>query len=84
MNEGKKFFYEGRYYSTEEEFIDGVVSFNKRVIDETSVDSLLAQLTSCIKINLEIHEPKMTNSMLRFKLEKILIYAIKELFTVES
>jgi hypothetical protein len=84
MSEDKKFFYQGTYYFTEEEFIDGVDSFNKRIVDETSVDSLLTELTSCIKINLEIHEPKMTNSMLRFKLEKIFIYAIKELFTGES
>jgi hypothetical protein len=84
MNECNKLFYEGTYYSSEQEFIDGVVNFNKRTIDETSIDSLLAHLTACIKINLMVHEPKPTNSKLKYKLMKVLNYAIKEIFTVEN
>ena len=82
MNEEKKFFYEDTYYSTMEEFIQGVVEFNERLIDEKSAEILLDQLTSCIQINLEINRPEMTNAELRHKFDLIFIYALKELFNV--
>lgn len=74
----KKFYYQGKYFSKEEDFLSYVEEFTFRDMDEESFNSLFDMLKKDLWMN--IHESKISNEALKGILEEGFIYLMSKFF----
>lgn len=83
MSEKNKFFYQGKFFDTEEEFFSYVKEFNERQTTCEDFESLFDTVKKDVWTNLSLYEAKISNKEMCSILQEVFFLILKR-FLVEK
>lgn len=79
-----KFYYQGKYFTNQEEFWAYVKEFTFRNVREEDFNSLFEGVKKDIWMNMKLRNIRMSNGELRTILEEMFLFAMKKIWKMED
>lgn len=82
--ENNKFYYQGQFFKTEEEFWSHVNKFTLKETSEEDFNGLFDMLKKDLFANLQMRETKITNGQLRSIIEEVFLSTLEKVWSIEK